>query len=251
MNSSVESIDRDARETGRRETFDAIDVDRRGSRVSRVRLLARRRQTNARINPIRIHSTRVRACIRARDGRGRRCIHTVIPYILPRNTRVFDSYHHRPCMFSKTCMHDRFVPRIETQYVRTHAAVVWFGRHTRHDTHTYIVLYFTIIRIYCPRSTPYTKYKRARPRHAVNQSRMARIRRRDVARETGDERATTTWENERTNAFVVVSDSDETGRDRESFTRESSVSGKSIGRERRKSQRARNSFTHSLIHSVR
>ena len=254
MNSSVESIDRDARETGRRETFDAIDVDRRGSRVSRVRLLARRRQANACINPIasiRIHSTRVRACIRARDGRGRRCIHTVIPYILPRNTRVFDSYHHRPCMFSKTCMHDRFVPRIETQYVRTHAAVVWFGRHTRHDTHTYIVLYFTIIRIYCPRSTPYTKYKRARPRHAVNQSRMARIRRRDVARETGDERATTTWENERTNAFVVVSDSDETGRDRESFTRESSVSGKSIGRERRKSQRARNSFTHSLIHSVR
>ena len=199
----------------------------------------------------RIHSTRVRACIRARDGRGRRCIHTVIPYILTRNTRVFDSYHHRPCMFSKTCMHDRFVPRIETQYVRTHAAVVWFGRHTRHDTHTYIVLYFTIIRIYCPRSTPYTKYKRARPRHAVNQSRTARIRRRDVARETGDERATTTWENERTNAFVVVSDSDETGRDRESFTRESSVSGKSIGRERRKSQRARNSFTHSLIHSVR
>ena len=122
----------------------------------------------------RIHSTRVRACIRARDGRGRRCIHTVIPYILPRNTRVFDSYHHRPCMFSKTCMRDRFVPRIETQYVRTHAAVVWFGRHTRHDTHTYIVLYFTIIRIYCPRSTPYTKYKRARPRHAVNQSRTAR-----------------------------------------------------------------------------
>ena len=145
MNSSVESIDRDARETGRRETFDAIDVDRRGSRVSRVRLLARRRQTNACINPIAsIHSTRVRACIRARDGRGRRCIHTVIPYILPRNTRVFDSYHHRPCMFSKTCMRDRFVPRIETQYVRTHAAVVWFGRHTRHDTHTHIVLYFTL-----------------------------------------------------------------------------------------------------------
>lgn len=171
MNSSVESIDRDARETGRRETFDAIDVDRRGSRVSRVRLLARRRQTNACINPIAsIHSTRVRACIRARDGRGRRCIHTVIPYILTRNTRVFDSYHHRPCMFSKTCMRDRFVPRIETQYVRTHAAVVWFGRHTRHDTHTHIVLYFTLIRIYCPRSTPYTTYKRARPRHAVNQS---------------------------------------------------------------------------------
>ena len=199
----------------------------------------------------RIHSTRVRACIRARDGRGRRCIHTVIPYILPRNTRVFDSYHHRPCMFSKTCMRDRFVPRIETQYVRTHAAVVWFGRHTRRThTHTHSSLFHSI-RIYCPRSTPYTKYKRARPRHAVNQSRMARIRRRDVARETGDERATTTWENERTNAFVVVSDSDETGRDRESFTRESSVSGKSIGRERRKSQRARNSFTHSFIHSVR
>ena len=92
----------------------------------------------------RIHSTRVRACIRARDGRGRRCIHTVIPYILPRNTRVFDSYHHRPCMFSKTCVRDRFVPRIETQYVRTHAAVVWFGRHTRHDTHTYIIIYFTL-----------------------------------------------------------------------------------------------------------
>ena len=91
----------------------------------------------------RIHSTRVRACIRARDGRGRRCIHTVIPYILPRNTRVFDSYHHRPCMFSKTCMHDRFVPRIETQYVHTPP---WSGSVDTHDghTHTHIVLYFTL-----------------------------------------------------------------------------------------------------------
>ena len=123
----------------------------------------------------------------------------------------------------------------------------WSGSVDTHDghTHTHSSLFHSI-RIYCPRSTPYTKYKRARPRHAVNQSRMARIRRRDVARETGDERATTTWEKERTNAFVVVSDSDETGRDRESFTRESSVSGKSIGRDGKVNARGIHSFIHSF-----
>ena len=155
----------------------------------------------------------------------------------------------RVCFPKRACMIGSFPVLRHSTYVHTPP---WSGSVDTHDghTHTHTSLFHSI-RIYCPRSTPYTKYKRARPRHAVNQSRMARIRRRDVARETGDERATTTWENERTNAFVVVSDSDETGRDRESFTRESSVSGKSIGRERRKSQRARNSFTHSLIHSVR
>ena len=210
----------------------------------------------------RVDDRRMHASIPSHPFDARACMHSRARWAWTTMYTHSDSIHshtkhrcirfvpHRPCMFYKTCMNDRFVPRIETQYVHTPP---WSGSVDTHDghTHTHIVLYFTLIRIYCPRSTPYTKYKRARPRHAVNQSRMARIRRRDVARETGDERATTTWENERTNAFVVVSDSDETGRDRESFTRESSVSGKSIGRERRKSQRARNSFTHSLIHSVR
>ena len=210
------------------------------------------RRMRARINPIRIHSHPC-ACVHALHSRARWAWTTMYTHSDSIHSttkhRCIRFVPHRPCMFYKTCMNDRFVPRIETQYVHTPP---WSGSVDTHDghTHTHSSLFHSI-RIYCPRSTPYTKYKRARPRHAVNQSRMARIRRRDVARETGDERATTTWENERTNAFVVVSDSDETGRDRESFTRESSVSGKSIGRERRKSQRARNSFTHSLIHSVR
>ena len=37
---------------------------------------------------------------------------------------------HRPCMFYKTCMNDRFVPRIETQYVHTPP---WSGSVDTHD----------------------------------------------------------------------------------------------------------------------
>lgn len=204
----------------------------------------------------RVDDRRMHASIPSHPFDARACMHSRARWAWTTMYTHSDSIHshtkhrcirfvpHRPCMFYKTCMNDRFVPRIETQYVHTPP---WSGSVDTHDghTHTHIVLYFTLIRIYCPRSTPYTKYKRARPRHAVNQSRMARIRRRDVARETGDERATTTWENERTNAFVVVSDSDETGRDRESFTRESSVSGKSIGRDGKVNARG----IHSIIHS--
>ena len=115
-------------------------------------------------------------------------------------------------------------------------------------THTHSSLFHSI-RIYCPRSTPYNKYKRARPRHAVNHSCMhAFIRRRDVARETGDDRATTTRENERTRASPTPSSSP-TRRDRESFTRESSVSGKS---ENPLAERVNaRGFIHSFIHSVR
>lgn len=48
---------------------------------------------------------------------------------------------HRPCMFYKTCMNDRFVPRIETQYVHTPP---WSGSVDTHDGHTHILLYFTL-----------------------------------------------------------------------------------------------------------
>ena len=197
----------------------------------------------------RIHSTRVRACIRARDGRGRRCIHTVIPYILPRNTRVFDSYHHRPCMFYKTCMHDRFVPRIETQYVRTHAAVVWFGRHTRHDTHTHTSLFHSNTYIlsekysihYIQKSTSSTR--RQSITHGAHSS--TRRRARDWRRASDDDVGERT--NERVRRRL---------RFRRNGTRPRVIHARIIGVgkihwPRRKSQRARNSFTHSLIHSVR
>lgn len=211
----------------------------------------------------RVDDRRMRASIPSHPFDARACMHSRARWAWTTMYTHSDSIHshtkhrcirfvpHRPCMFYKTCMNDRFVPRIETQYVHTPP---WSGSVDTHDghTHTHIVLYFTLY-VYTVREVLHTLNTKEHvlDTPSINHAWRARIRRRDVARETGDERATTTWENERTNAFVVVSDSDETGRDRESFTRESSVSGKSIGRERRKSQRARNSFTHSLIHSVR
>ena len=228
--------------TRERRERDVRCVRCRSSRFVRLsRPSPRASTTEECMNPIAsIRRACMHACMhsRARMGRGRRCIHTVIPYILTRNTGVFDSYHTDHLFFTKNeKMNDRFVPRIETQYVHT----PWSGPVVGHDTHTHILLYFTLY-VYTVREVLHTIKKE----HVLGTPAcIACIRRRDVARETGDDRATTTPENERTRASP-------TRRDRESFTRESSVSGKSENplAERDGKVNARG-FIHSFIHSVR
>ena len=166
MNSSFESIDEDARETGERRSMRSMSIFTvRASLASVSSRVDDRRMHESH----RIHSTRMHACMHAfarANGTWTTMYTHSDPYILTRNTRVFDSYHTDHLFFTKNeKMNDRFVPRIETQYVHT----PWSGPVVGHDTHTHSSLFHSI-RIYCPRSTPYNKYKRARPRQAVNQS---------------------------------------------------------------------------------
>jgi len=189
-----------------------------------------------------IHSHRpvprhTHARMHSRDGRGRRCIHTVIPYIHTRYTRGVDSYSTDPRIGDKKnkCTLDRF----PVTYTRRGPS----GSVVGHDTtrHTHIYTYsslFHFICIYCPRSTYILQTrttKRARPRHGWQSINRARVRAfvdatprdRDWRRSSDDE---TGERNERTNAFVVVVVvvvSDET-RPRVVHARVSSVSGKSI-----------------------
>lgn len=175
-----------------------------------------------------IHSHRpvprhTHARMHSRDGRGRRCIHTVIPYIHTRYTRGVDSYSTDPRIGDKkNKMHARSVPRnVHTPWS------VWVGRRTRHDTYIYTYSsLFHFICIYCPRSTYILQTrttKRARPRHGWQSINRARVRAfvdatprdRDWRRSSDDETGET---NERTRSS---SSSSPTRRDRESYTRAS------------------------------
>jgi len=194
------------------------------------------------------------ARINSRDWRGRRCIHTVIPYIHTRYTRVVDSYSTDPRIVDKKkCMLDRF----PVTYTRRGLSGSVVGHDTTH-TYTYSSL-FHFICIYCPRS----KYvlhtlntKRARPRHAGNQSLVhafadATRRDRDWRRSSDDETGERT---ERTNERVR--------RRRRRLRRDATASrtrARLIGvgkihslaeRVTEKSTRE-DSFIHSFIHSVR
>lgn len=164
----------------------------------------------------------------SRDGRGRRCIHTVIPYIHTRYTRGVDSYSTDPRIGDKKnkCTLDRF----PVTYTRRGPSGSVVG-HDTHTRHTYSSL-FHFICIYCPR----TKYilqtrtpKRARPRHGWQSIARACIHSstRRPATETGDDRATTRRAKRTNERVVVVVVSDET-RPRVVHARVSSVSGKSI-----------------------
>ena len=208
----------------------------------------------------RVDDRRMHASIPSHPFDARACMHSRARWAWTTMYTHSDSIHshtkhrcirfvpHRPCMFYKTCMNDRFVPRIETQYVHTPP---WSGSVDTHDghTHTHIVLYFTLIRIYCPRSTPYTKYKRARPRHAVNQSRMARTHSSTRRRARDWRRASDDDVGERTNERVR-----RRLRFRRNGTRPRVIHARIIGvgkihwpRETEKS--TREEFIHSFTHS--
>ena len=103
----------------------------------------------------RVDDRRMHASIPSHPFDARACMHSRARWAWTTMYTHSDSIHshtkhrcirfvpHRPCMFYKTCMNDRFVPRIETQYVHTPP---WSGSVDTHDghTHTHIVLYFTL-----------------------------------------------------------------------------------------------------------
>ena len=103
----------------------------------------------------RVDDRRMHASIPSHPFDARACMHSRARWAWTTMYTHSDSIHshtkhrcirfvpHRPCMFYKTCMNDRFVPRIETQYVHTPP---WSGSVDTYDghTHTHIVLYFTL-----------------------------------------------------------------------------------------------------------
>ena len=95
----------------------------------------------------RVDDRRMHASIPSHPFDARACMHSRARWAWTTMYTHSDSIHshtkhrcirfvpHRPCMFYKTCMNDRFVPRIETQYVHTPP---WSGSVDTHDGHTHI-----------------------------------------------------------------------------------------------------------------